>query len=493
MNARTPSTKSLRSRLTFTHALVAFVAVIIVAVLIGAVTRLAFNRLTDRRIQNEADAAAELIAAIYQRRDSWDGAEVVLRRRLAQAGPNDLIKRRRLQVFDAAGDMVFDNAGPVLQRRQPKPRNGLESPIEVDGQTVGTVVMGGQIGEFTQAEADFLRLVRWSTVIGCVLAGLLALMVGRVIAGRLTRPLRSLQDAAQRLSSGARHEPLSLPPDRELADLASSFNVMAAELERQQLLRRQQVADIAHELRTPLSVLRLQIESIEDGIEQPGPATFQSLAEEVGLLTRLVDDLRLLSLAEAGQLTLMTETVDVGAAIERVVNTALPRARQQHVELRAEPLRAPLQALADPQRLTQILGNLVENALRYTPAGGSVTMRAYAEDRLALAANRRVPNGKSAGQLATVVFEVVDTGAGIPAAELPHIFERFYRADKARARETGGSGLGLAIVQRLVEIQGGRIWVSSAPGRGTTFHMALPSPTLASSAGVWYDGPQVGG
>jgi signal transduction histidine kinase len=253
---------------------------------------------------------------------------------------------------------------------------------------------------------------------------------------------------------------------------------MAAELEHQQQLRRQLVADIAHELRTPLSVLRLQLEGLEDGIEQPTPTALHSLAEEVGLLTRLVVDLRLLSLADAGQISLALDEVDAGAMLERAVTTATARARQQRIELRAEPPPTQLSATADPQRLAQILGNLIENALRYTPAGGQVTVRARADDRPPIA-NRRPPALGTETGSSVVVFEVSDTGAGIPPDELPQIFERFYRTDKARARETGGSGLGLAIVQRLVEMQGGQIWASSAVGRGTTFHVALPKADSA--------------
>ncbi len=465
---------SLRSRLTFTHALVAFVGVLIVAVLVTAVLRLAFDRLTDRRIQAEADAAADVIAAIYQRRQSWDSVAQVLQRRVVQNRPNDFMRRRRLLVYDATGTLVFDNGG-APPPRQSLPRTGLESPITIDGRTVGTVVMGGQVGEFTQAETEFLRMVRWSLIAGSALAVLIALVVGRVITGRVTRPLRSMQSAAHRLASGGDHQPLAIPPDRELAELAASFNSMAAELGRQEQLRRQQVADIAHELRTPLSVLRLQLESIEDGIAQPTPDTLRSLAEETSLLTRLVDDLRLLSLADAGQLSLAIEAVDAGAAGERVVGNVAPRARQQQIGLRIERPQAPLAVLADPQRLLQILGNLIENALRYTPAGGTVTLR------LAQSAASGAPSlpSRPAGW---VVFEVADTGVGIPPGELPQVFERFYRADKARARETGGSGLGLAIVQRLVEMQSGRIWVSSALGQGTTFHVALPAARPEASA-----------
>jgi signal transduction histidine kinase len=474
--------RSLRSRLTLTHALVAIVAVAIVAVLTTASIRFAFNQLTARRAQVEASDAADLLGAFYQRQQSWDGVEAILRRRQAQAGPNDPIRLRRLQLYDEQGALIFDSARPVVQRRQPKPLDGAQSPISIDGRTVGTVLIGGQSGEFTQAETEFLRLVRLSVILGSILAGIVALIVGLVITGRVTRPLRALTGAAQRLASGARHEPLTTPPDAELAELAVAFNVMASELEHQQHLRRQLVADIAHELRTPLSVLRLQLESLEDGIEQPTPATLRSLSEEVALLTRLVDDLRLLSLVDAGQLSLAIDDLDAGAAIERAVVVASARARQQGIDLRAERPPTPLAVAADPQRLAQILGNLIENALRYTPAGGHVTVRASSELRVLSSELPGTGTTTQNSKLKTqnsVVFEVADSGAGIPPDELSQIFERFYRTDKARARETGGSGLGLAIVQRLVEMQGGQIWATSAVGRGTTLHVALPAGSSA--------------
>ncbi|MEP7190851.1 MAG: ATP-binding protein, partial [Roseiflexaceae bacterium] len=386
-------------------------------------------------------------------------------------------RNRRVQIFDDRDLLIFDSAGPAQRRLVPHIPGGTDSPIVVDARTVGTVVVGGDRALLNQQERSFLGVVYLSVIGGSLLAVVVALVVGLVITSRMTRPLRSFQHAAQRLAAGARHEPLAIPPEKELAELATSFNTMAGELEHQQQLRRQLVADIAHELRTPLSVLRLQLEGMEDGIEQPTPATLHSLVEEVGLLTRLVDDLRLLSLADAGQVSLAIDDLDAGTMIDRVVTAATARARQQQIDLRAEPPTAALAVLADPQRLAQILGNLIENALRYTPVGGSVTVRA----RLAIGDDRRTTNDQRHSSSvvnrlsSVVVFEVADTGVGIPPDELPRVFERFYRTDKARARETGGSGLGLAIVQRLVEMQGGQIWAGSTAGHGTTFSVALPA------------------
>jgi signal transduction histidine kinase len=483
--------KSLRTRLTFTHALVAIIAVAIVAVLATVLIRAAFNRFAP---QAAANNLAVQLSDRYEQWGGWDGFDARLNKlrqqaRFDQTTLGQLIRSRRVQIFDDRDQLVFDSAGPAQRRLVPHIPGGADSPIVVDSITVGTVVVSGDRVLLNQQERSFLGVVYLSVIGGSVLAVVVALAVGLVITGRMTRPLRKFQHAAQRLASGARHDPLAIPPDQELADLAISFNTMAAQLEHQQQLRRQLVADIAHELRTPLSVLRIQLEGMEDGIEQPTPATLHSLAEEVGLLTRLVDDLRLLSLADAGQVSLAIDDLDAGAVVARAVMAAAARARQQQIDLRAEPpvlasagseQATALMVSADPQRLAQILGNLIENALRYTPPGGSVTVRASSEFKVSsseLSARGQATQNSELSTQNWVVFEVADTGAGIPPDELPRVFERFYRTDKARARETGGSGLGLAIVQRLVEMQGGQIWAKSTSGHGTTFCVALPAAT----------------
>jgi len=311
-----------------------------------------------------------------------------------------------------------------------------------------------------------LRNITFIVIVGSLVAGSVALGVALIMAKQVTTPLRSLTLAAQRLASGERHQPLDVPADAELAELSQAFNTMAAELAHQEDIRRQLTADVAHELRTPLSVLQLQIESLEDGIEQPTPELFGSLRQEVVLLSRLVEDLRLLSLAEAGRLHLSIEELDPHEVLTRASAVVAPLARQHNIEVRLKE-SGPLPPLrADPQRLQQVLRNLLENALRYTPAGGNVVIRAQS-----------LPNGPDSDGISEphILLEVADSGAGISPADLPSIFNRFYRTDRARTREMGGSGLGLAIVQRLVEAQGGKVSVESQDGQGATFRVVLPA------------------
>ncbi len=447
--------KSLHQRLTMTHTAVALLAVVLIALLVSGLVLRAYNELARSQSAMVSRALADPLAQYYVRNGGWDNLATTLRLRIL-AGNVPLA--RRTIITDADWQVLFDSTdtltgqpAPLLMRRQ-------SAPIYVQERIVGFVIVPPPSrDEFSTPERTFLRSVIMIVIVGGIVASATALVVALFVAQRLTRPLGTLTTAARRLAAGEHHQPIALPDEAELAELAGAFNTMAAELERQEGLRRQMVADIAHELRTPLSVLRLRVEGMEDGIEQPSPELYAALVHEVDLLNRLVDDLRLLSLAEAGKLALNVEPVAPQAALARAAAAASPRARQQGIDLQIDVSPDVPLISADGQRLAQILGNLIENALRYTPRNGKVTLRAKAD-----------------GQ-ASVRFEVTDTGPGIAPDDLPHIFDRFFRADRARTRETGGSGLGLAIVQRLVEAHGGTISVTSTPGNGTTFEFTLPA------------------
>jgi len=460
--------KTLRQRLVLTHTLVALLAVLLVALLASGLILRAYRELIRQQNRNIQNRLSMALIDYYRQNRGWADVDQVLAEGLAE---RTLLEARRVVLADRRGQVRFDSAG-ILEGRQlplrlrnlgmplhalPRPPDGARPPPPV-GYLAVLPDLGGESDAFTRS---IMRMV----LLGSGIAGGVAFIVALLITRRVTRPLRRLTRAAQRLATGARHEPLPIPAEVELAELSRAFNSMAADLSRQEDLRRQFVADVAHELRTPLSVLRLQAEGLEDGVEEPTPALFASLREEVDLLTRLVEDLRLLSLADAGMLTFADESLDAGAMLERAVAVTAPRARQQGITLHVACPENHPHLLADPQRLLQILGNLLENALRYTPRNGSVTLRAFPAGQ----------HGTTPGE--HVVIEVADTGPGIAAEDLPHIFDRFYRTDRARARETGGSGLGLAIVQRLVEAQNGQVSVSSTPGKGTTFRIQLPAAT----------------
>ncbi|WP_086661919.1 HAMP domain-containing sensor histidine kinase [Lentzea kentuckyensis] len=291
-------------------------------------------------------------------------------------------------------------------------------------------------------------------VVGAAAAVLLAAVGVAAFAGaRITRPLRALTAAAQHLSGGSDIPPVPVRGQDEIAGLTRAFNTMAANRAQLEQARKAMVSDVAHELRTPLSNIRGWLEAAEDGVSDLDPALVSLLLKEALVLQHVVDDLQDLAVADAGSLRLTREPVPVLAAFEQVRAAHEARAAQAGVTLSVSASPS-LVVYADALRLRQILDNLVANALRYVPSGGSVEVSAAQDDG--------------------VVISVADTGAGIAAEDLPHVFDRFWRADKSRARSTGGSGLGLAIVRKLVEAHGGSVGVISTTGRGTTFTLRLP-------------------
>lgn len=302
---------------------------------------------------------------------------------------------------------------------------------------------------------------------GAVLLLLLALRrVAHLASRRFTNPLSETMKAAGALAEGDLSARVPVQGSPEFRHLALSFNRMAEALETADRQRRELLADVAHELRTPLAVIQGNLEGLRDGVYTATPEQVDLLLDETQKLGRLVDDLRLLTLADAGQLPLDMEVLDVHQLLADVRDAFALQAAEAGVTLRVE---APGQALrplhADPQRLGQVLGNLVANALRHTPSGGRVTLGA------APAGDGEEPDG--------IEIWVADTGTGVPPEDLPRIFDRFWRADRARSHEEGaGSGLGLAIARSLVQLHGGRIWAESegVPGKGTTVFLVLPLP-----------------
>ncbi|MFI7235306.1 sensor histidine kinase [Streptomyces cyaneofuscatus] len=316
----------------------------------------------------------------------------------------------------------------------------------------------------------------------------LALTVGAsVLAGaRLVRPLHALTGAAQRMRDGQEHASVPVSGDDEIGRLAAAFNDMSAHRARLEEQRKAMVSDVAHELRTPLSNIRGWLEAAQDGLADPDPAFVSSLLEEAVQLQHIIDDLQDLAAADAGVLRLHPEPVRIGELLSQVAAAHQARAETAGVTLTVEA-GAVVTLPADPVRLRQAVGNLVSNAVRHTPTGGRVTLRAYGEGAGSFGAGSFGAGSFGAGDGAEsgsetgssgareVVIEVADTGTGIPAGDLPYVFDRFWRAEKSRSRRTGGSGLGLAIVRKLTEAHGGTASASSTEGEGSAFTLRLPA------------------
>ena len=329
---------------------------------------------------------------------------------------------------------------------------------------------------------DFLGSIdRW--MLGVVIVvGLLALGAAVVSSGRIVGPIGKLTEASRRMGGGDLAHRVEVAGDDEIGELATAFNSMAASLEHNEKLRRGMVSDVAHELRTPLTNLRGQLEAVQDGLAEPTPELIASLHEEAMLLNHLVDDLQELALADAGQLRLEIDDIDVAAEIERARATFAGRgdgasgqadaaAPGGRIDVQIEPDLPAVRA--DQQRFRQVLGNLLDNAVRH--GGGSVVVEARAASTLPPAARGATDTPADAPSHGYVAVTVADNGPGIAPEQLADVFERFYRTDPSRQRATGGAGLGLAIVRQLVEAQGGRVWVESEPGSGCTFGFCLPA------------------
>lgn len=330
--------------------------------------------------------------------------------------------------------------------------------------TGGMMVMGPQ-------EQDFLGSVSAALWLAAGAGVLVALGLSLYLARQTVAPLHRLTLAAQAIAGGDRAQRVAVASRDEVGQLAAAFNTMAEALARDEELRRHMAADIAHELRTPLTVLQGQVEAMLDGVMAPTKENLAVLQEEVLLLSRLVTDLRTLSLAEAGQLELRPAPTDLAELARKALSALELQAAAKGVRLALNFSPGLPPALADPDRVAQVLGNLLSNALRHSPAGGEIRV----EGQALL---------EAPGQAGSLAVSVKDTGPGISPEALPHLFERFYRADPSRSRASGGSGLGLAIVKQLVEAQGGQVAVESpdSRGQGATFTFTLPA--AGSPSGV---------
>jgi two-component system, OmpR family, sensor histidine kinase BaeS len=302
-------------------------------------------------------------------------------------------------------------------------------------------------------EGGKATVVPSKTSIGIVAGSvvLVAILCAVLLTRRVLRPIAALTEASRSLGEG---RPMGAVPESgrdELANLTRAFNRMAASLARSEERQRRLIGDVAHELRTPLANLRGYLEALSDGVLRPSPELFASLHEEALLQQRIVDDLQELALAEAGALAYHRGVVDLAELAETVCTAFRPQAEAAGIAVTVDAL--PARVSGDSDRLRQVLGNLIRNALAATPPGGSISIRV------------RLTDGG-------VQIEVADTGRGIAPADLPHVFDRFWRADAARGRATGGSGLGLAIAQEIVAAHGGSISVVS--GQGTVFTVSLP-------------------
>ncbi|MCO6451584.1 MAG: HAMP domain-containing protein [Caldilineales bacterium] len=449
-------------RLSLAFALVTILATVLAFVLANRQVDIDFRHYLTRSQTDQA--LVEALAVHWSEYGSWGDANTLFQstqsgRGRGQGGPKRILA-------DAEGIVVFDESGGAAGDQLTAAQINTAAPIQVGDEIVGYlyVVTPGQAA-LAEAETTFLAQVNRALLQAALIASLLGILLGVVIARSLSAPLGRLAEAVTRLAAGNLAERAPLAGADEIVEAAQAFNDMADSLQQAETLRQNLVADIAHELRTPLTVIQGNLQAILDDVYPLEKSEIALIYDETVLLNRLIQDLRQLAQAEAGQLDLHQERIDAAALATGIVANFAEAALAKSIRLTSD-LPPGLPAVwADPDRLRQVFANLIGNALRYTPDGGDVRVSASAQGDFAR-------------------FCVRDSGPGIPAEHLPHVFDRFWRAEPSRAREQGGSGLGLAIVRQLVEAQGGRVGVESEAGRGSEFWFMLPVAQITNGLGA---------
>jgi signal transduction histidine kinase len=409
-----------------------------------------------------SEALVDALEAYYRDNQTWQGAESILLSSghgMGRSGGNQGMMQammgQRVRLANMQGQVLMDSADPDSAGSLNAEEIDNAIPLRNGQEVVGFLLTEGGM-RFNQSDQTALlnRLSRAGLIAALVAVGI-STALALFLSYRLLVPVHALTQAAGRLAQGDLTQRVQAKGNDELAQLGQAFNHMAASLQQSEENRRAMTADIAHELRTPLAVQRAHLEALQDGIYLPTPENLALVLDQNLLLTRLVDDLRTLALAESGQLSLDFQPVDLIATIQGSIDQFAPQADARQVKIQLDsPGQCP-KIMADPARLIQIFGNILSNALRYTPNAGSI--------ELAIAC-----------QAEKVRIIIHDSGSGIPEESLPHIFERFYRGDRSRSRSEGGSGLGLAIARQLAQAHGGELTAANHPLNGAVFTLTLP-------------------
>ena len=460
-----------------TRLILAFILVIVLA--LGTVLIVA-NLSAETQVQGYlrrfgmggGSESTQSLADYYRQNNSWAGVESLLAHESGQAMEQGQGQGRGPgagQGGSQAGGMVSQNvivdsdgvivyAPDAARIGQTLSQSELESalPVEVDGQVVGYLLTpGGAGGLPANFESQLLAKVRNATLLAALISGAVALILAVVLANQVIKPVKALTQSAERIAQGDLTQQVDVKGPPEVVTLGQTLNSMAASLQRSEKNRRALTADIAHELRTPLAVQQANLEALEDGVYPLNQEALKPLREQNELLIRLVEDLRTLSLADAGELELHKRPVDLRELTQLVTQSFEPALANNQITLQIESVGEMPKVMADPDRIQQILHNLLQNALRYTPTGKSIEINLQQEGKY-------------------LRLDLRDHGAGIPPEDLDLIFERFYRADSSREHASGSTGLGLAIARKLAEAHGGTLTAFNHTQGGAVFTLRLP-------------------
>jgi len=418
---------------------------------------------------------AERLARYYEKEQSWDGVDAMIQTYpLGEDwGPwNEEMWQMDIIVASGDGIVIYSPQAEQIGRVLADREKHWATPIHHEESQVGWLIFSPfdfRSDGFRPGQSSLFANILKRFILTEATLILFTLIIAALLSRLISSPLTGLAKAARAIGAGDLSVRVPVKHRGEIRELEQAFNTMAEDLAHADELRRNMTADVAHELRTPLSVIRGKLEGILDGVYPATSEHLNPVLEETELLTHLVEDLRLLALAEAGQLPMEKRPLDIGDLLRDAQVNFTPQAEDRGVTLALDVPPDLPKVTADWRRIAQVLSNLLTNALRHTPQGGCVTLSASAPGDSV--SNEPVSNGY-------IEVTIRDTGAGISAEDLPYIFERFWRGDKARTRgytrSGGGSGLGLAIAKHLVDMHGGAITVDSTPGKGSTFRFTLP-------------------
>ena len=410
--------------------------------------------------------AEELVLELeeyYSQNSSWVGADVLLSASgqgkgagQGQGANQGRGVKTHFRLADAQGTIIYDPENQTSGTRVTQAELDQGVSLLVNSEPVGYLLpLLGEVFPGQGLETELIDRVNKALFTAALVSGVIALLLSVALAYGILRPVRTLTQAASQMAEGDLSVRVEEKGANELATLGNAFNHMALSLEEAEQNRRAMTADIAHELRTPLAVQRANLEAMQDGVYDLTPENLSKILDQNRLLTRLVADLRTLSLADAGELKLEKSKTDLSSLVKRVAERFEMQAGQKGLQINISVPPAGRVFNLDAQRVEQIIHNLLQNALRYTPAGDSVQVSLEYQPAAAL-------------------VRVFDSGPGVPEDSIPYIFERFYRADRSRSREEGGTGLGLPIARRLAEAHGGTLQAQNNPTGGAVFTLTLP-------------------
>jgi signal transduction histidine kinase len=446
--------RSITLKLILSFLFISFVSVLLIVIFIRYTTDREFRRFTTT---NDRYSLMDTLEDYYVTHGSWkdiESAELSVRFPAPHDNPPPK-PYNALTVTDQFGNIIRAGSNFRVGDKLPASQIQRGSPIQVDGQTVGYLIFSPPPFDEDSPERDFLIRTTQFLVYGALAATAIALLLGTVLSRSLTSPIRELTQATHAVSQGDLSQQVPVRSNGELGELAQAFNKMSSELWRSVNARKQMTADIAHELRTPLSLILGHAEAVHDGVLPPTRENFEIIRDEATRLEHLVNDLRILSLADAGELAITLQTIEPERLLQEVASLYQVETQRKNITLDLD-IASPLPTIeVDPGRMTQVLTNILDNALRHTPEGGEIAVSA------------KEVNGQ-------IELAVQDSGPGLNAEDLDRIFNRFYRTDVSRQREDGGSGLGLAIAKSIVQAHGGQVSAESEAGKGLKVIVTLP-------------------